>query len=212
MPIIALEGAPGVGKTTWSRTLLHSGGAAVVIPEVNLLFTRPHPEPRHWYLQRQLDRYAQAAQASAAGQLAVLDGDPFQPLWFNWAFAEEGWNWREAADFYRDALAANQLAWPDRYLFLHAPEAVRQQRLLERERATGRGEARAQAKNARYARLVAPQRRYFEALVTRYPGWVTLLDMEHGLPRLPPASGVGKVNSGEALDFAAAWLAANFSA
>jgi broad-specificity NMP kinase len=41
--MIAIEGAPGVGKSTVAAAL--GAGGAFVIPEVNRLFARPDPEP-----------------------------------------------------------------------------------------------------------------------------------------------------------------------
>ena len=44
--ILAIEGASGVGKSTLDAALTVTG--AQVIPEVNLLFARPTPEPADW--------------------------------------------------------------------------------------------------------------------------------------------------------------------
>ena len=68
-----------MGKTTTSRALADCLGAAV-IPEVNALFQRPLAEPEDWYLARQAERYTLARHALETHPLAVLDGDPFQPL------------------------------------------------------------------------------------------------------------------------------------
>ena len=70
-----------------SRKIDHrslAGGTlwAVHIPEVNVLFVRPsNPDP-FWYYQRQIECY-QIARSHAAEKLVILDGDPFQPIWYN---------------------------------------------------------------------------------------------------------------------------------
>lgn len=170
--ILAIEGAPGVGKSTTAAAL-----GAVVIAEVNLLFARPPAPPADWYLDRQNARWEMAQRYAEANDLVVLDGDPFQPLWFNWAMPETGWPpWQQACDFYRHRLLERRMAWPDRYLFLTIDEPTRCARMLARERARGLGEERAQHKTARYARLVEPQARFFRALAVQFPGWVQWLE------------------------------------
>jgi broad-specificity NMP kinase len=76
--IIAIEGAPGVGKSATAAAL--AKGRAYVVPEVNRLFARPDPEPAEWYCERQIARWEMARLHTAQDGLAVLDGDPFQPL------------------------------------------------------------------------------------------------------------------------------------
>ena len=98
--ILCLEGASAVGKTTCCRVLQNSVGAAI-IPEVNALFERPAPAPEDWYLERQAERYALARAASETHPLAILDGVPFQPLWYNWSFG-----------FFRPLIASGAMAFP----------------------------------------------------------------------------------------------------
>lgn len=169
--ILAIEGAPGVGKSAVAAELAHAG--AFVVPEVNLLFARPSAEPPDWYVERQAARWEMARLKSLAGVTAVLDGDPFQPLWFNWVFAGGKWpSWSQALDQYRALVLARRISFPDRYVFLSVDEAVRRERMLAREGARGLGEERAREKTERYARLVEPQQRFFRALGDRFPGWV----------------------------------------
>ena len=82
--IICLEGASAAGKTTLSGAIAERTGAGV-IGEVWTLFERPSPEPPLWYLERQVDRWRLAVESAAKHGLAILDGDPFQPLWYGWA-------------------------------------------------------------------------------------------------------------------------------
>ncbi|HEX3522603.1 MAG TPA: hypothetical protein VHT52_11020, partial [Stellaceae bacterium] len=83
--IICLEGASAAGKTTLSRAIAARMGAAV-IAEVWALFERPSPEPPLWYLERQVERWRFAVESAGKHGLSILDGDPFQPLWYGWAY------------------------------------------------------------------------------------------------------------------------------
>ncbi|MCX6596703.1 MAG: AAA family ATPase [Acidobacteria bacterium] len=214
--IVAFEGAPGVGKSTTATALADLG--AFVIPEANLLFARPTPEPADWYLDRQNVRWEMAALQARQERLAILDGDPFQPLWFGWVFRAGPWvGWRDALQFYRQRILDGRLAFPDRYVFFTLPEPQRRQRLLARERARGFGEERAQQKAERYAPLVEPQRQYFDALTTRFPDWVVTLEptsLEHSAaiiqalrpPETPPPASL------EILEFIGRWMGENETA
>lgn len=85
MPIICLEGASAVGKTVLSTYLSENFGA-FVIPEVNLLFEKKKTEQKFWYIDKQVERWKMANEAAKNHEIVVLDGDPFQPLWYNWAY------------------------------------------------------------------------------------------------------------------------------
>lgn len=73
MPILCLEGASAVGRTTICRELEKRYGAYIV-PEVNLLFERPAEEQKNWYLDRQVERWKMALEQSRNNELVVLDG------------------------------------------------------------------------------------------------------------------------------------------
>jgi hypothetical protein len=209
--MISIEGAPGVGKSTTAAALREGGG--FVVPEVNQLFAKPRPEPATWYYERQVARWEMAVFGASRGQLALLDGDPFQPLWFPWIYASEGWPQDpSAAGFFRDRIAAGQMGVPDLYVFVHVAEAERRERMIARELKHGRTPEAALAKTLRYARMVEPQRRYFEALEENFPGWVLALEttsigatvtaIRQAAPASPP------VDPLRAFDFIARWLAA----
>ena len=83
--IICLEGASAAGKTTPSHEIAVRTGAAV-IAEVWALFGRPSAEPPLWYLEKQVERWRIALKSAEKHGLAILDGDPFQPLWYGWAY------------------------------------------------------------------------------------------------------------------------------
>lgn len=56
VPILCLEGASAVGKTTICKEL-EKQYSAYIVPEVNLLFERPVDEQKNWYLNRQVERW-----------------------------------------------------------------------------------------------------------------------------------------------------------
>ena len=117
--IICLEGASAAGKTTLSDEIAVRTGAAV-IAEVWALFARPSPL---WYLEKQVERWRIALKSAEKHGLAILDGDPFQPLWYGWAYGFiEPHTLTTVTSFYHDAIAAGSLAFPDRYIFLAVSE------------------------------------------------------------------------------------------
>jgi hypothetical protein len=70
--IVVVEGPSAAGKTTWCRR--HAA--------------RWLPEPQRWSIEEvrryQIDRWRQAVAADEAGEVIVLDGDPFK-LYCSWA-------------------------------------------------------------------------------------------------------------------------------
>jgi hypothetical protein len=210
--MIAIEGAPGVGKSTVAAAL--GAGGAFVIPEVNRLFARPDPEPDRWYCERQVARWEMARRHVAAGGMAVLDGDPFQPLWFAWIYRGDGWKQDLGAfGFFRDRIVRGEMGFPGLYAFAHIAEPVRCERMMAREVLRGVPVERAREKVARYARMVEPQRRFFAALGARFPGWVVEVEtasLESSVAAIRGAvAGAGSVNGLEALNFIEGWLAQN---
>src|SRR5688572_18003142 len=114
MPIICFEGASSVGKTALSRYLRDNFNACV-IPEVNLLFQRTPNEPPFWYFEKQLERWRMATDTSKDHEIIILDGDPFQPIWYNWSYDFDfGEPFEEIMNFYRKAIADGKIAFPDR--------------------------------------------------------------------------------------------------
>jgi len=118
MPIICFEGASAVGKTSLSKYLSENFNA-YVIPEVNLLFQRTPDEPKFWYFEKQVERWELAVKATENYQIVILDGDPFQPLWYNWAYSFDVLQpLNSIAHFYREKLADGKIAFPDKYFIL----------------------------------------------------------------------------------------------
>ena len=154
MPIICFEGASAVGKTALSEYLRENFNA-FVIPEVNLLFQRTPDEPKFWYFERQAERWQLAASASKNYEIIILDGDPFQPLWYNWAYDFDfGEPFEEITDFYRRELAAGKIAFPDRYFIL----TVRPDELRKRK---ANDASRTRKNFDRHLRFIEPQTAYF---------------------------------------------------
>lgn len=86
MPLICVEGASAVGKTTTCRALSKRYNA-YHIQEVNALWrNRPNPEPLFWYFEKQVERWAIAQEKLKDYEIVLFDGDLFQPMWYNWSY------------------------------------------------------------------------------------------------------------------------------
>ena len=158
-----------MGKTTTSKALAEQY-AAYIIPEVNQLFERPNPEPTHWYFERQVERWTIAQEKLKTHELVVLDGDPFQPLWYNWSFDFVGWQPLEILhDFYREQIAAQTLGFPDGYIVLSIDETELQQRKQN-------DSTRKRSGFAKHLQLIEPQQRYFQAMNNQAPSFVHLIE------------------------------------
>lgn len=168
MPVVCLEGPSAVGKTTAASALAAAG--ACVVPEVNELFHRPAGEAPDWYLERQVERWTLAARAPA---LAIPDGDPFQPLWYNWSYGFDGrQSLDELAAFYRPRILRGDIGFPDLYVILGAPAGVL------RARKEGDATRRRHGFEA-HLRFVESQRRYFAAMRSFAPARVRFADALH---------------------------------
>jgi AAA domain len=169
MPIICFEGPSAVGKTTTANAVKASSGAFVV-PEVHELFTRPKDEPEDWYFDRQVDRWVMAREQTLANSLTILDGDPFQPLWYNWIYEFTGRQTPHSISrFYRRAIDSGRLEFPDLYVIFSAAESDlrnRRKRDLPRRRRNFE----------KHLQLIVPQRRYFEEMRTNSPQMVCFLN------------------------------------
>ncbi len=183
MSVICLEGASAVGKTTTCRALAEKQGAFVV-PEMNRLFRvdpdapdRPSfgeivaGQPPGWYLERQRERWTMARNAEQAHGLAVLDRDPFQPLWYRWAYRYAGGaqTLLELRGFYRLRIAAGTIRFPDGYVLLQT-DAVE---LRRRKEADTTRDRRGFDKQLGF---VDPQKRYFAEMNRLSPGRVCVVD------------------------------------
>ncbi len=41
-----------------------------------------------WYFEREIERWELACEQDGTDRLIILDGDPYQPVWFNWIYPE----------------------------------------------------------------------------------------------------------------------------
>jgi deoxyadenosine/deoxycytidine kinase len=105
--LICFEGPSAIGKTTLCQTFAQDYN---IIPEANVLF----PTDPSKYLQYQLQRYALAAHA---GKPSILDGDIFQPLWYNWTYKDT--NLEAIFRFYRTSISLSQIRFPHCYILFY---------------------------------------------------------------------------------------------
>ena len=106
--IIVVEGPSAAGKTTWCRT-----HAPRWLPE-------PGPWPTDEVRRYQLDRWAEAVEADRAGEVIVLDGDPFK-LYYAWAQRALGLAdepvWADEVSVARSRFASGALGLADVVLY-----------------------------------------------------------------------------------------------
>ncbi len=151
--IICFEGPSAIGKTTLAASL---AGDVAVIPEVNLLFTRPAEAGPFWYYEKQVARYQRAKRSTFS---AILDGDIFQPLWYNWIyrFSPQVLSFADLVAYYRDQVLRKQIAFPDCYFVFETDVAE-----LRRRKA---GDATRRRRHfEKHLQMIEPQRQYFQFL------------------------------------------------
>jgi thymidylate kinase len=209
MPIVCFEGPSAAGKTTTSAAFAGKY-SAFVVPEVNKLFTRPSPEPEDWYFQRQVERWTIASRKLRDYEIVILDGDPFQPFWYNWCYPNSDWksiDW--LAGFYRPQLERGNLDFPALYVIFSAPENVLRER-KEGDKTRSRNGFEAHLK------FISPQRKYFDFLNSVSRGSVAVLEtlgIEKNIFRIKemcqPAPDSGSVSSLELFDQFISWLKTN---
>ena len=207
-PVVCLEGPSAVGKTTLLTALARECGA-MVVPELSAGPPPPVGASAAWFVERHAEQWRRARDGAAGRPFAVLDGDPFKGLWYNWIYAGEGWEGVDAvAPLYRAAIESDALAFPDLYVILTATEAQL------RERRAGDA-ARGRRGFEKHLRMLDPQRAYFAALRSAAPSRVAILDTSdqvtlvarvlESIRHLPPAP----PDSLALLDHVAAWLRAH---
>jgi thymidylate kinase len=154
MPIICFEGASAAGKTALS-VFLRDDYSAAVIPEVNLLFERKDNESKFWYFEKQIERWQLAVSAAKNHKIVILDGDPFQPFWYNWSYNFDfGEPFKEIIEFYEKKLAASEIDFPDKYFILSVnPDELRKRKANDA--------ARTRKNFERHLRFIEPQFAYF---------------------------------------------------
>jgi len=117
-PIICFEGPSGIGKSTMSQLLSDDFN---IVPEVNLLFERPDSVSEYWYHEMQVERYKMCQRSS---QMSILDGDIFQPIWYNWAckYPSNFLSKAKTHRFYKSKLETGKMRFPDLYIIFHVEE------------------------------------------------------------------------------------------
>ncbi len=171
--IITLEGAPAAGKSTICKSLVKSGVERIA--EVNELFARPISSPPEWYFQRQIDRWSRAQAVNAKGDLAILDGDIFQPVWFNWMYPDRtDLGWHEILAYFTGK--RNMIGLPNFYVYLWIGEKERRVREMNRSLKSGKSETDARAKVQRYNDMTGMESAYFMALRAEFPELVLIVE------------------------------------
>lgn len=171
MPVICFEGASAAGKSSVSK-YLRDNFNAFVMPEVNLLFHRSEPEPKFWYLERQVERWQMALEDSTKHEIVILDGDAFQPLWYNWSYDFDfGEPFEDISGFYRKRIAAGEIDFPDRYFILTAsPDELKIRKIADASRTRKNFE--------RHLRFIQPQTAYFSFIKSKIENLVEFIENE----------------------------------
>lgn len=174
--ILCLEGPSAVGKSTLALSIAEEIDGAV-IPEVNKLFERPFPVEPEWYLQRQVARWALASKYWTQGKAPILDGDPFQPLWYNWVYAKEG-IWQSLdflSSFYEPLITAGKIRFPDQYFVLNV-----ELKTLSSRQANDPNNKR--SRFLKHLDFIEPQKRYFNEMNRLSPGKVNFVSTSSPAP------------------------------
>jgi thymidylate kinase len=208
MPIICFEGASAAGKTTLSKYLCDKYNAYAV-PEVNLLFGRTGNESQFWYFERQIERWKIAVKAARNYEIVILDGDAFQPLWYNWAYDFDfGEPPEEITNFYRKALAAGEIDFPDKYfIFSVESDELRKRKVSDASRTRKNFE--------RHLGFIEPQRAFFDFVKSINKDLVEFVEnrkVEETAGKIINSIGnahSGRHNSLEIFDAAKSWLENN---
>lgn len=210
MPILCLEGASAIGKTSTCRELEKSYNAYIV-PEVNKLFQRPSNATQLWYFEKQIQRWRIANEMMSTHELVVFDGDPLQPLWYNWCYDFIGWQpLSDIIDFFRSYLVKEEFGFPDAYIILHASESELRTR-KENDIINKRG------KFETHLQFIHPQARYFNNLNELVPGYVRnikAISVEHNVSEIirlaPSLMKIGhSIKSVDLFDSLVEWIRTN---
>ncbi len=105
-----------------------------------------------------------AKQISAADGIAVLDGDPFQPLWYKWIFSDLGFqDINSVIDFYAIAIKNQKIKFPDKYFIL----TIAENELRNRK---NKDTSRSRSNFELHLKLIKPQLAYFVSMNEVYNG------------------------------------------
>lgn len=167
MTLICFEGASAIGKSTTSK-YMNKEYDAYVVEEVNKLFKRPNPEPATWYFDRQVERWSIASNQDSL--LVIFDGDPFQPLWYNWCYNFEGWQSLDFInDYYRNHIKEGNIGFPVKYYILHISD--------EELRVRRDNDPLHKRRNfEKHIKIIEPQTRYFKYVSSLKPNLVSFIE------------------------------------
>ncbi len=173
--IIGFEGAPAVGKSTVA-TFLKNNHNYHVVPEANQLFGKQNRSSDLWYYQKQIERQALAVQACQQNKVAILDGDVFQPLWFNALFmSKNSHQFEKLIGFFSSMFKAKKITFPDRYVYFEIDENIRQERECLRSKILGKSDALIRKKINKYSDFAKKQKPYFMSIAEHFPNKVYFL-------------------------------------
>ena len=150
---ICFEGPSAVGKSSLAQLFSSTYN---VKKEVNELFPHPTNMDKFWYLERQVERYQIAC---ASTQPVIFDGDPFQPLWYNWIFPppKDSVEMSELHTFYHQKIKQDEIAFPDLYIIF----TINTSTLIERK---VNDTTRRRRNFEKHLRFIEPQKRFFQYL------------------------------------------------
>lgn len=171
MSIFCLEGASAVGKTTACR-VLEERPLFDRVPEVNELFARPKNEPRYWYLECQVKRWKIAKKISESARIALLDGDPFQAIWYNWVYPKEGrLPLNDILAFYEEKILQGDIEFPQKYILLKTS-------LSNLKTRKGFDATRKRRGFDKHLKCIGPQQQYFTKMNTFSEGLVSFIESD----------------------------------
>lgn len=151
--IICFEGPSAIGKSALCESL---SNANHIVPEVNLLFNTEKKTSKFWYYEKQIQRYQFAKKAE---RTSILDGDPFQPLWYNWVYGYPPMfcTKEETYNFYRNQLSQEAISFPDQYIVFETTKETLQTR-------KSKDKNRQRRNFEKHLKFIEPQKRYFHFL------------------------------------------------
>ena len=209
MPLICLEGASGVGKTSTAREIAKKSGSSMfIIPEVNYLFERPQNEEKTWYFEKQVERFEMGKRKLETYDTVILDGDIFQPLSYNWCFDFQIYN--QSLDFiynfYDNAIKEGRIDFPDKYYYLF----TEQKNLISRKE---NDHTRKRRNFEKHLKIAEPHKRYYETLNQFTPGYVRFIEAtflhENVNAIFNDKTNIPSKNSSEILEQISSWLSKN---
>ena len=141
----------------------------MIIPEVNELFKELINEGGLWYYRKQVERY----QLSLGANKVIFDGDPFQPLWYNWSynFPENYLPLERVYDFYRHEIEKEAISFPDLYILFF----TNIEKLRERKE---RDQTRRRSNFVKHLKLTKTQPKYFGFMKEKFPNLVEFIEFD----------------------------------